>query len=176
MDISGRLRALAGEGNAPLRNTDGQRSYRAWAVALLSIVLRVRPTHLGAGFASSTVYAQTDTRQACIAAVGGVSHACVWSGTAAWFVDLNPVGAVRSVAYSASGPFQAGYITTALNDSPARASLWAGVASSWLDLSELLPSGRFTDSVALGVWTDGVTIRVTGSASDALLGHVVAIL
>ena len=73
--------------------------------------------------------------------MGGSSHASLWSGTAASWVDLNPAGSVSSTAYAVGGGQQAGY---AIVGGSSHASLWSGTAASWVDLN---PAGS-TDSTA----------------------------
>jgi hypothetical protein len=68
----------------------------------------------------------------------------VWSGTAASWIDLHPVGFGNSDALATDGTRQVGYVT--LNDAT-RASLWSGSAESRVDLH---PAGA-TRSAAYGM-------------------------
>jgi hypothetical protein len=47
-----------------------------------------------------------------------------------------------------------------------RASLWEGTAQSWVDLHALLPPG-YSSSEARGIWRDGVSTLVVGSAYNS---------
>ncbi len=68
------------------------------------------------------------------------THAALWSGTAASWVDLNPAGSVWSSADAVDGGQQVGYAA-------GHASLWSGTAASWVDLN---PAG------AEGSWGKGI--------------------
>jgi hypothetical protein len=63
--------------------------------------------------------------------VGDVYRASLWSGTAASWVDLNPIGALSSAITGIDNGQQVG---EALVDGVHRASLWSGTAASWIDL------------------------------------------
>lgn len=91
------------------------------------------------------------------------THAGCWSGTAASWVDLNPVGCYRSTAYDVWGGYQVGYAIGNVTGNQDHASLWNGTAGSWMDLHALLPSG-YSYSSAKGVYSSGGVISVVGSA------------
>ena len=62
---------------------------------------------------------------------GIASHAGLWTGTAASWIDLHPAGSTSSIAYGTSGSQQVGRAIVGL---VGRASLWTGSAASWIDL------------------------------------------
>ena len=64
-------------------------------------------------------------------------HASIWSGSAVSLVDLNPSGALSSVAFGTSGGQQVGraWLLNPSNDATPHASLWSGSAASWIDLN-----------------------------------------
>jgi hypothetical protein len=70
--------------------------------------------------------------------------ACLWSGTAASWVDLHPAGMYASVAYAVSGGQQAGYVDSGFEP---HACLWSGTAASWVDFN---PVGS-VESVAFAI-------------------------
>jgi IPT/TIG domain len=84
-----------------------------------------------------------------------VSHALLWSGTAASAVDLNPVGFRESYGLGVSGNTQVGYGFGLATGGKIHALLWRGSASSALDLN---PIG-FVSSIA------------TGSSGSAQIGY-----
>jgi hypothetical protein len=96
----------------------------------------------------------------------GIDHASLWSGSAASWVDLNPVGAMSSVANGTSGTQQVGAASPGnlqTGGSISHAGLWNGTAASWVDLN---PVGS-TSSVANG--TSGA--QQVGSAQFAGASH-----
>jgi MYXO-CTERM domain-containing protein len=78
-------------------------------------------------------------------------------------VDLAPVGASSSAVNAVGGGQQAG---VAFFGGQARAGLWSGTASSWVDLAAFLPAG-FTDTYAPGISSDGVNIYISGYGTNA---------
>lgn len=103
----------------------------------------------------------------------GSSHAAVWAGSAGTFVDLNPVGATFSYLYSTHGGVQVG---SAGIGGTGRATLWAGSASSTVDLHALLPP-EYSSSVAYGVHVDAFgTITVVGYGYDSVQQRSEAVL
>ena len=77
------------------------------------------------GYASSIPYPYGETLSYHLG-----SHAILWAGTAASFVDLNPAGFLASEALATNGTQQAGwaYATTQ------HAALWSGSAAGFVDL------------------------------------------
>lgn len=63
-------------------------------------------------------------------------HAAIWSGSAASLVDLNPSGAIGSIAYSTTGTVQGGYAVVDPSGNP-YAAMWTGSAQSWVNLHPL---------------------------------------
>jgi hypothetical protein len=74
----------------------------------------------------------------------GPTHASLWSGAAASWVDLHPTGYANSYAYGVSDGQQVGFANGAGTD---HAGLWNGSAASWVNLN---PSGA-PGSFAIGV-------------------------
>jgi hypothetical protein len=91
----------------------------------------------------SSAYGTNGSNQARFAVVDGSYRASLWSGTAASWVDLNPVGSTDSVVSAIVGDQQAGYAWIGGQ----RASLWSGTADSWVDLQ---PPGVFGSSQVRG--------------------------
>ncbi len=63
-----------------------------------------------------------------------LSHAVLWTGTAASAVDLNPVGFTASEALATNGTQQAGW---AFNGASQHAALWSGTPDTFVDLNPL---------------------------------------
>jgi hypothetical protein len=59
------------------------------------------------------------------------THAGIWSGSGAGFVDLNPAGAAGSILNATTGMQQAGFATIG---GTAHAGIWFGSAASFVDL------------------------------------------
>lgn len=111
-----------------------------------------------AGATVSEAYDTTGTQQVGYAAVGDKWHASLWSGTASSWVDLNPASAEQSWAGATTGSQQVGW---AVVGGVTRSSLWSGTAESWEDLSLAL-NGSWSESFALGIWSDGTMLYVAG--------------
>lgn len=109
----------------------------------------------------STLYAASGSQQAGVAVINGRPQAGLWSGTAASFVNLHPAGLRTSSAGAVGGGFQAGYAEVAGQD---HAALWTGTPESFVDLHLALGT-QFIRSTASGVWSDGVTTYVSGTAN-----------
>jgi hypothetical protein len=120
------------------------------------------------GFYGSQAFAVSGSSQAGVttAATGSPSHAALWNGTAASYVDLHPGGLPlnsSSEARGVSGNTQVGYAGY-------HAGLWTGTAASFVDLN---PPG-YAESHAFGVSGNtevGVGISNTDSQDHALLWH-----
>jgi hypothetical protein len=113
------------------------------------------------GFYGSQAFAVSGNSQAGVAtaATGSPSHAALWNGTAASYVDLHPGGFPlnsSSEARGFSGNTQVGYAGD-------HAGLWTGTAGSFVDLN---PPG-FTSSGAEGV---SGNIQVGGGSGPATVG------
>ena len=101
-----------------------------------------------------------------------VSHAVLWTGTAASAVDLHPpgpassTGFVTTIAAATNGSQQVGYSVPAVfGGGKEHALLWSGTADSMVDLHQFLPPG-FGSSGALGIDAAG---NVVGWASPAVV-------
>lgn len=96
---------------------------------------------------------------------GEVTHASMWNGSAASWIDLHPAG-FKSVAYATSGEHQVGYIDYTDPSGPTprpqtRASLWSGTAASWVNLHPF----KSGNSAARGVFGSQQVGEVEGRAS-----------
>ncbi len=86
------------------------------------------------------------------------SHACLWNGSPASPIDLNPASALSSWCFGTDGTQQVGQAMLSLH---LRASLWTGSAASWVNLS---PPGA-VDSLCNGVSSGQQVGEVSLSAS-----------
>src|SRR6185503_6525735 len=84
------------------------------------------------------------------AIVGGDIHAVLWHGTAASWIDLNPVGSPESFAYAVHAGRQVGSAKVGGVD---HACLWTGTAESWVDLHPFVPP-EYWSSEADGICRD----------------------
>jgi hypothetical protein len=130
----------------------------AWTVTILH----------PAGATASAAYGASGDQQVGYAAIGGVSRASLWRGTAASLVDLHPAGAASSAAYGVFGDQQVGY---ALIGGVRRASLWRGTAASWVDL-EPWTGTAVESSTALGTSGAGPVGQQAGYARFDDMGVV----
>ncbi len=94
--------------------------------------------------ASSFGYGGSGINQVGESKVSGVFHASLWSGNAGSWVDLNPLTASRSSAYST---FEGSHVGEVVVSGVRRAYLWNGNISTGVDLH---PAGA-SESVAYGV-------------------------
>ncbi len=136
--------------------------------------------------ASWTLLAQpagAESSAACIDAfeIGGVirpagatkDQACVWSRADGSYVILHDPAFEESSVYDVDNGVQVGWVFT--SGDGFRASLWTGTPESRIDLSSLLPS-KYTGLYARGVWNDGTTLYVVGTAHNTTLGRSEAML
>ncbi len=97
----------------------------------------------------------------------GYLHAALWNGSAESWVDLAPTTGkgANSQLLDVWNNWQVG-VRDGGQFGLGRASIWNGTADSWEDLSLSLSSlpGFWIDSIATGIWSDGTTLFVTGSA------------
>ena len=70
------------------------------------------------------------------------SHAMLWTGSAASFVDVNPAGYLASEALATNGTRQGGWAYNSLPVQSQHAALWSGTADTFVDLN---PAG-YNDS------------------------------
>jgi hypothetical protein len=103
-----------------------------------------------------------------------VGHAVLWSGSAASWVDLSPVGTYDSVAYAVDAGVQVGAAKN-IGEPFYRAFLWMGTAASALSLHSLLPAD-FNASEARDVWVDAGTIHVAGFGYNGTTARTEALL
>ena len=102
-----------------------------------------------------------------------LSHALLWSGTAASAVDLNPVGFTFSEARGVFGGQQVGYgYGPATGGTFNHALLWSGTAGSAVDLQSFLPE-NYTGSDAAAIDPNG---NIVGEAYNSSTGQYDAIL
>lgn len=111
-----------------------------------------------AGATSSDAVGTTGARQVGVAVLSGQRHAGIWSGSAASWVDLNPTGATESSASGIFDDWQVGYASFI---DGAHAGIWNGSAASWEDLSLSL-AGSWSETFATAIWSDGLTLSVSG--------------
>jgi hypothetical protein len=103
----------------------------------------------------------------------GPDVAILWSDTAASWVNLNPVGAQRSMAWDVFNGRQVGWVELGVIR---RASLWTGSAASWVNLHSFLPPAQFSESAAYGVWDDGIYVYVVGYGTNSSTGQTEALM
>jgi len=112
-------------------------------------------------------------QQAGYAEMGSTSgRAGLWSGSAASWVDLSPLGSTDSEVWATNGFQQAGFAYIA---GKYRASFWDGTAASWVDLHSLLPA-EFVYSYAMGISSDGTNVYVSGYGVRAVTSQFEALL
>ena len=111
------------------------------------------------GAESGCVYTIFGGQQGGQMNVGGLAHASVWSGSPASRVDLHPAHATgHSFVFGMHEGQQVGNVDV---NGRTRATLWSGSVGSFEDLHEFLPAS-FQSSTAMGIYSDGVTLRVVG--------------
>jgi hypothetical protein len=101
---------------------------------------------------------------------GPYSHALLWRGTAASYVDLNPAGYSNTTAVATNGSIQAGYSSAYIGNAPEPtpyAMMWSGTAASAVSLQPLLPS-YLTASVANSIDAAGDVFGVAYDTSGAM--------
>lgn len=103
-------------------------------------------------------------------------HACVWSGTAASGIDINPVGSLTSAALGIFGSWEDGNTTIFGYASDARgaprAGYWTEVGARWVwtDMSIFLPDG-FTSSAITDGFVLGNSQIFTGYGFNSITGR-----
>ncbi len=125
------------------------------------------------GSTSSTAHDVEGNSQVGSATFGGAAHATIWFGTAGSFLDFNPTGAASSVLNGIDGGYEAG---TATFGTATNAGFWSKSADSFVNLHTFLTPGTYSTSEADGIWTNGTTIKIVGSAFNSVLGRNEAIL
>ena len=104
------------------------------------------------------------SHQVGVVTVGTADHAALWSGTPESFVDLNPVGSDLSAALGVDGSWQVGF---AVMGNASHAALWSGDSNSFVDLSAVFGSAFPKGANAAGIWSDGTTLYISGTAYDS---------
>jgi hypothetical protein len=103
-----------------------------------------------------------------MAEVGGKWHASLWSGTAASWVDLHPIGFEGgSIAYGTDGEQQVGEIL--ISHVQQHASLWSGTAASWVDLNPAGCTSSGARAISGGKQVGAASGTVTGNEGHASL-------
>jgi len=124
-----------------------------------------------AGAVGSRAFMMSGSQQVGMATIGVADHAALWSGTADSFVDLNPAGFDASLGLGADGPWQVGQ---AVAGGRGYAALWSGTSSSFVNLSDVLDTSLSHGANAAGVWRDGSTLYISGTAYDSdTVGHAI---
>ena len=98
--------------------------------------------------------------------------ASLWTGSAASWVNLNPVGASGSEATGVFNGVQVGFARTEMGQ---RASLWRGTAASWVDLHAFVPP-EFSSSSATDISSDGVNLTVSGFGFNRITNRTEALI
>ncbi|MCE3004955.1 MAG: hypothetical protein LW860_20010 [Xanthomonadaceae bacterium] len=133
--LVGMVVPVAGAASQPAATASACAVQAPWQVIVLNPAASIESQAFGA----------QGTQQLRWATAGSSRVAAVWSGSAAAWVSLAPVGAGYSEAFAASEGTQVGR-TRFAPDNLDRASLWSGTAASWLDLT---PAGAVS-SLAIG--------------------------
>ena len=97
------------------------------------------------------------------------SHAALWSGTAASFVDLHPTDLALndwdSFVLGMTEEVEVGYLMSPDGKSY-EAALWQGTAASYLNLNQFLPAGYSNGFANAADWVNG-QLWVVGNAMNA---------
>jgi hypothetical protein len=126
-------------GGARLSQSPGNMQALVWRGSASSAVPLSTPAM------NSLIYGSNDLQQ-----VGVTSgHASLWSGTAASFVDLHPLGSSSSEAHAVSANHQFGWATDPTSSQPS-AAMWSGSAASYVNMN---PPGA-------------IASRITAAAGD----------
>ncbi len=136
---------IGNSGSGPVRRMVGA----AAIVGTLTMSARAQWTvvnlHPAGETGSSYAYGVQGGQQVGLISGATATRACMWTGTAASWVDLSPAGATSSEAWGVQGGQQVGWARIAGGNY--RASLWTGSAASWVDLS---PSAFEAQAFGLG--------------------------
>lgn len=99
-----------------------------------------------------------------------VQLAALWSGSPGSYANLAPKGFVRSTAWRCARDFQVGWAAEKDRGMSAHAILWGGSGDDFIDLQLVLPE-PWNVSQAMDVDVDGDTLRVIGTAEQAVLSN-----
>jgi len=139
---------------------------QAWGTTYTATVLNP------SGFDGSRAYGTGSAQQVGYGYTGGNTHALLWSGSAAGYVDLNPSGFDMSTARGISGTQQVGYGTGSATNYYEHALVWSGTASSRVDLHDFLPAG-FTRSYAQAIDSSGNIVGYAINSTSGSYGYAV---
>jgi len=103
----------------------------------------------------------------------GSTHAALWRGTTASYVDLTPPGGTLAKFYATTSVVHVGVLA---QGSLARAAVNFGSPNSWVGLQQFLPAQYGGYSQANAVYQNGPTIYVGGWAQNAETGFHEAVL
>ncbi len=125
--------------------------------------------HPGPLYAESHITAMAPGQQAgWVRRFDQNSHAALWSGTAASFLDLNPPSAAASFLYGTCGNAQVGNAN--LPGLGNTAGVWFGTADSFVPLAPFLPPGYFQSTATCIAESNG-TFYVGGYATSIATGQ-----
>ena len=100
----------------------------------------------------------------------GRSRAALWSGSAESYVDLAPRKFAVSTAWRCARGFQVGWANENDTGMKGIAMLWGGAADDYIDLQAFLPA-PWNCSQAMDLYVDGDTLRVLGTANQAVMSN-----
>ncbi len=127
-----------------------------------------------AGAANSAVVDASDGQQVGVLNRWTDAHAVLWSGTPESLVDLHPTGAATSSAIACDSGLQLG--TVSYPDGSGGPVIWAGSPETMVEITPTLPPDYTSFSVAdIDVDPNG-TVSIVGSAYNAALGRLEAML
>lgn len=113
-----------------------------------------------AGATRSYAHGVWNGEQVGVAWFNGIRHGGIWRGAASSWVSLGP----GTHAYATHGGYQAGHIESGIMPERFSACIWQGAPESREDLSAVL-SSHYHTSTAYGIWNDGETLYVVGTAA-----------
>ena len=104
----------------------------------------------------------------------GDAHACIWHGTAASYIDLNPSFAGISQVNAVLGDVAVGLYRNPppINDQMDQACMWNGSSSKFLNLKDVLPS-TFGSCQATSITAEPGGYAVAGWAYSNLQYHAI---
>ncbi|MCA9304147.1 MAG: immunoglobulin domain-containing protein, partial [Phycisphaerales bacterium] len=124
---------------------------------------------------NSAIVDASDGQQVGVVNQWSNSHAVIWSGTPESIIDIHPDGALSSTVSDCEGGLQLGAVNYD-DGTGSHPGIWAGSASTFVDLSAVVPAGYSGLSLtAIDVAPDG-TISLVGSARNISLNRTEAVL
>lgn len=123
-----------------------------------------------AGFTYSEAHAAGRTQQGGWVFVnsGLNRHAALWSGTAASFVDLSPLGSINSGVTAIDEGLQGGFAVFSSDPQHAHAGLWNGTAASWIDVHPRGAISSAIEAMSDGIQAGSARVTVPQSPYEAL--------